>query len=581
VDDIIAELTNTPLRLFDTDLQILENNIYGVDINDESIEIAKLSLWLRTAQPGRKLSDLSRNIRCGNSLIDDPAVAGDKAFNWQQAFPDVFTKGGFDVVIGNPPYVRQELFKDIKPYLETTFECYNSVADLYTYFIEKGIKILNQFGVFSFILPNKFLKATYGNEIRRVIKKSVGIRLIYDFDDYPVFSDATTYPLIFIFDKNKDANSLKFSAIDKKIIENPIEILKNREITIRTDSLKENGEWNFIGSELQSLLEKIKLNSTPLSSVTNKEIYLGIKTGKNEAFIISKAEMHEITSNDTNANELIKPVATGQEIRRYCFENNEKYLISTGYDIDIPNKYPGIYKWLLQFEDDLKKRGDKGKNWWNLRPCDYYDKIGKSKIIWRSITNECGFYLDEIGDLTLSNNNYFIASASHSLLGILNSKLSFVFLKNICTTLQGGFYDFRRDKVMTIPIHRNFHMANNIADAAKKIQKLHKDFDNKSASFLHFLSQSLGISTSSRSINEWYNLSFGEFIKELNKLIKTQKGEMLTKIREMEWMELFEENKKKVVDLKTQIDQTDREIDRMVYALYGLTEEEIAIVEGS
>ena len=113
VDDLIAELTNTPLRIFDTEKSILENNIFGVDINEESVEIAKLSMWLRTAQKGRQLSDLSNNIKCGNSLIDDITVAGDKAFNWEDEFPQVFAKGGFDVVIGNPPYVRQELVKEI------------------------------------------------------------------------------------------------------------------------------------------------------------------------------------------------------------------------------------------------------------------------------------------------------------------------------------------------------------------------------------------------------------------------------------------------------------------------------------
>ena len=104
IDDLIAELTNTPLRIFDTDKAILENNIFGVDINDESVEIAKLSLWLRTAQKGRKLSNLNNNIKCGNSLIDDPELAGDKAFKWEEEFPEIFAKGGFDVVIGNPPY---------------------------------------------------------------------------------------------------------------------------------------------------------------------------------------------------------------------------------------------------------------------------------------------------------------------------------------------------------------------------------------------------------------------------------------------------------------------------------------------
>jgi type II restriction/modification system DNA methylase subunit YeeA len=129
IDDIIAELTNMPLRLFDVDKTILEKNLYGVDINEESIEIAKLSLWLRTAQKGRKLSVLSNNIKCGNSLIDDPKVAGDKAFNWQEEFPEIMQNGGFDVVIGNPPYIFAR--ENEQPYDETQFdECMkSSVAD--------------------------------------------------------------------------------------------------------------------------------------------------------------------------------------------------------------------------------------------------------------------------------------------------------------------------------------------------------------------------------------------------------------------------------------------------------------------
>ncbi|MEY3533805.1 MAG: hypothetical protein RI979_1829, partial [Pseudomonadota bacterium] len=157
VDDIIAELTNTPLRLFDTDLQILENNIFGVDINDESVEIAKLSMWLRTAQPGRKLSDLSNNIKCGNSLIDDPAVAGNKAFNWQKEFPTVFEKGGFDVVIGNPPYVRKQALMEHYPemcaFFEKNFQAATANYDLYALFMEKCFHLINSFGEISFILP--------------------------------------------------------------------------------------------------------------------------------------------------------------------------------------------------------------------------------------------------------------------------------------------------------------------------------------------------------------------------------------------------------------------------------------------
>jgi type I restriction-modification system DNA methylase subunit len=148
VDDIIAELTNSPLRLFDTDIAILENNIYGVDINEESIEIAKLSLWLRTAKQGRKLSNLSNNIKCGNSLIDDPAVAGDKAFNWQKEFPEVFANGGFDVVIGNPPYLRIQGLKEAYPSLikfyQDKFLASTGNYDIYVLFLEKSNELTQE-----------------------------------------------------------------------------------------------------------------------------------------------------------------------------------------------------------------------------------------------------------------------------------------------------------------------------------------------------------------------------------------------------------------------------------------------------
>ena len=217
IDELSASYNKDSLLLSDVKNSILENNLYGVDINQESVEIAKLSLWLNTAESNRKLTSLNKNIKCGNSLIDDPTVAGDKAFNWRNQFPKVFEKGGFNVVIGNPPYVRQELFKEIKPYLEKAYECFNSVADLYTYFVEKGIDLLSEKGKFSFILPNKFLKSNYGKEIRKVIKEKTNIELLFDFDDFPVFESATTYPIIFVLNKKRDfqLGFFKYEEINK------------------------------------------------------------------------------------------------------------------------------------------------------------------------------------------------------------------------------------------------------------------------------------------------------------------------------------------------------------------------------
>ncbi|TRX08210.1 Eco57I restriction-modification methylase domain-containing protein [Flavobacterium gawalongense] len=271
IDELNKQLFGGGFTFPDIENQILEHNIYGVDLNEESIEIAKLSLWLRTAQPKRKLTSLNNNIKCGNSLIDSKAIAGDKAFNWKEQFPEVFDKGGFDVIIGNPPYVRQELFKDIKPYLEKNYECYNSIADLYTYFIEKGIQLMNTRGRFSFILPNKFLKATYGNEVRKVIKNKVQIDLIFDFDDYPVFKDATTYPMIYIFSKeiNRSKSTFIFSEINKRDNTNdPIGRLEEKATKASYNSLKDDN-WQFQDSTNDSLLTKIKTGSICLKEIVN------------------------------------------------------------------------------------------------------------------------------------------------------------------------------------------------------------------------------------------------------------------------------------------------------------------------
>ena len=160
IDELQAKLFGDAMVFSDVEKSILENNLFGVDLNEESVEIAKLSLWLRTAQPNRKLNDLNNNIKCGNSLIDDVAVAGDKAFNWQQEFPQIFAKGGFDVVIGNPPYVNLERMKEVSLAIEKMgYETYNKRGDLYILFVEKGFNLLKKNGVFSYIMPNKWLQA--------------------------------------------------------------------------------------------------------------------------------------------------------------------------------------------------------------------------------------------------------------------------------------------------------------------------------------------------------------------------------------------------------------------------------------
>src|SRR5690554_1651625 len=366
IDELQAKLFGDALVLTDMENSILENNLFGVDLNEESVEIAKLSLWLRTAQPNRKLNDLSGNIKCGNSLIDDPEIAGDKAFNWQNAFPKVFEKGGFDVIIGNPPYVRQELFKEIKPFLEKSYKCYNSIADLYTYFIEKGIVLLNPKGVFSFILPNKFLKASYGTEIRKVIKSENKLELIFDFDDYPVFDDATTYPIIFIINNNWNNDYLIYSEINKREVTfDPINKLIDKQVIVNYSSLQDDN-WQFKDNKSSSLLEKIKNNAQSLKDIVDDKIFRGVSTGKNEVFIINK-DLAEKLSNDKNK-DFIRKIVTGKEVKRNSLIFDELYLLYIPWEYDI-NFDENIKNYLLENKDKLSERPEvkQGRfNWWCL-----------------------------------------------------------------------------------------------------------------------------------------------------------------------------------------------------------------------
>jgi hypothetical protein len=332
-----------------------------------------------------------------------------------------------------------------------------------------------------------------------------------------------------------------------------------------------------MNNKLENIFSKIRNNSVELSKYVNKQVYLGIKTGKNEAFIIDKETKEEIINNNKIEEKIILPIATGKEIYRYKYLNNEKYLLFTQYDIDIKNEYPSTFEWLKNFEEDLQKRGDKGKDWWNLRTCDYYDKIVLPKIIWRSISNECGFYLDSDGRLLLSNNNYFIASNSFTLLGILNSRLTFLFLSNVCTTLQGGFFDFRRDKVLQIPISQKTDLNDLGIGKTAELQQINNTlFQDLTQKFQRTLERKFALTELPKKLQDWYLLSYAEFIKELaKKKIKLSLNE------EAEWETYFTTEAKKVLELKAQIAKTDKEIDQMVYALYELTEDEIKIVEGS
>jgi len=186
VNDIINELSGGQTSLFDLDKHILKYNLFGVDLNKESVEITKLSLWIKTANKREELTSLDDNIKCGNSLIEKRDYAEEHAFSWEIEFQQIMKNGGFDVVIGNPPYVRHEYFTHIKQYLKENYYIYNGTADIYTYFIEKGIELLKPNGYLSMIFPNKFMRAKYGENLRSYLGQYEILKML-DFGDLPIF----------------------------------------------------------------------------------------------------------------------------------------------------------------------------------------------------------------------------------------------------------------------------------------------------------------------------------------------------------------------------------------------------------
>lgn len=528
VDDLVAELTNTPLRLFDTDLQILENNIYGVDINEESVEIAKLSLWLRTAQPGRKLSDLSANIKCGNSLIDDPAVAGDKAFNWQQEFPAVFEKGGFDVVIGNPPYVQ---IKKPDLYLR---KLYNTIycGDTYALFFEKAISIASIDAHISYITPSSFMTNIKFSGLRRFI-------LDYDFLQLidlgaNVFKDASVDSAITIIRKSVAHNCVLLVGSSLNEL---------RELDTRQFSTSSDFVFNiYSDSASKALCSRVENSCDKMSQFIS--FSRGLEFGFKSDFI------HE---NRISID--YSPVICGGDIARNKINFNNKYFLFDPLNVSI-YKDRSIY-----VEDKIlvKRIG-------NRIVCCFDD---------RGYFNVCDVY--NLQMKSVSNKIFHLKSISL----LLNSRfINFYFDINF-KSVKKLFPKIAIQQLKSLPFPKFDQDVNEcLIEQHELLDELNSQIDKIVDGLVKYLNVDFEFGKFADKLFSWPNFSPAQFINLISRL-KTQNGKSLSINDRFELVGLFEENKKKVLELKAEIDKTDREIDRMVYALYGLTEEEIRIVESA
>ena len=594
IDEMEAKVAGSAIVFQDVENSILEHNLYGVDINEESVEIAQLALWLRTAKPHRKLNSLNENIKCGNSLISDPAIAGEKAFNWQEKFPKVFEKGGFDVVIGNPPYVQLQSMGDMsETYGKCGFETYNKTADLYCLFYEKGCNLLKEKGLLGFIASNKWLKINYGFQLRHFLTSEMNPLLLVDFPGIPVFEDATVDPQILIVEKADYSGETQACAI-KERVEDISPIIEQNKIKVTFN----DEPWTIRDNRLSAVLKKIDSCGASLKTLPI-EINYGIKTGYNDAYFINDTIKNLLIEENISSKDMIRPLFRGRDITPWKTEVENQFVIFVPWHFplhDNPNiqgcsseaeyafqqQYPAVYRHLLSHKAKLlaRNKAETGirYEWYASQrwAADYYKDFEKPKIVYPNMTKYLPFCYDETG--AICNDKAFIITTKDDsfslkyLLAILNSKLVKFWIRCVCPELGEDRREVRK------VYFENLHIPNgsnqDLAALADTMISFNTQLQEKRNRFLRRLSENFEGIKITTSLQSFDQLDYKGFVAELKK----QKIK-LTLVQQDEWEDYFNQYRQPCQELTARISATDNEIDNRVFNLYGLTYDEVLIVD--
>jgi len=552
-----------PRAVYDKKLEIIQRNLYGVDIDPFAVNIARLRLWLSLTvdfqgeippplpnlefkievgdsltgpapgqlQPdlfhhqqvkeyfrlkgeflrahGPEKADLRRRIEALQAKIKSWAREDGEegeGFDWAVTFAEVFagpawdastlmgsmtdvvnaTPGqmelagqqgpapGFDVVLTNPPYVRQELLDgELKETLKKRYpEVYRGTADLYVYFYARALHLLRAGGVGSFISSNKWLRAGYGKKLRQHMGTKATVDAIVDFGDLPLF-EATAYPMVIVFQNeppDEEQTLQAWEVEDLDVVDRLSEVVQEEAWPQPQGSLHAKRGWVLVRPEVLALLEKLRRGGTPLGQYIDEQFNMGLKTGLNRAFVIDQPTRDQLVLEDPRSAEVIKPWVRGRNVKRWQVEWDGEHLIAiqNSGDGDAHNPwgctddekeareifqgaYPAIHDHLSQYEDRLRERWDQGKFWWELRACAYYAQFAKPKILYPDIAKRTEFAYDEAGFLS-GNTTYFVPTTDLALLGILNSQVVDFFYRHISAMIQQDYLRFFTQYLEQVPI---------------------------------------------------------------------------------------------------------------------------------
>ena len=532
-----------------------------------------------------------------------------KTFHWIFEFPEVFLKkAGFDVVIGNPPYIRQEEINNItkgvkyKYILSKIFVPFDNTFDISLFFVLRSLQLVRKDGYHSFIITNKWLRTKYGEKIRKFLKENCEIKKIIDFNGVKVFMGANVDTLVYIIRKAKpNKENLIFYNHALSIDE-----IEKGGYYVKQDNLKDN-IWNFVNKDAEEIEKWVEKVGKPLKSLEIL-IYRGITTGFNDAFIINDEIKKNLIEEDSKSSELIKPVLRGANIGRYYLEWDKKWIIaipkgltkklSNGQMLPIDeaeeifkNNYPSIYSHLSKFKNlktsgkGLLKRDDQGDYWWELRACDYYPEFEKPKVVWQRVNKYPAFTYENTKMLTLDSTVFMTDKNLKVLNLILLSKLSEnYYIKNYVHQLGGKGYLLSNQYISKFPIvipkNPKIYEAivdyllflNAIEERRTEFKNIINFFDRQIADSLvyelyfkeKFAEEGLYPQPKERLLNEVY-----KYLKPINYdrwselYWKNQFEEQLTTDEKIELQNLEKENLKAIIETYEKISK-DEKIDGLI-----------------
>ena len=611
VNGELADLRGGQVELFDLDKAVLNNNLFGVDLNSESIEITRLSLWLKTAQYGRRLTYLDSNIKWGDSIVKDPDLSR-VAFDWSRgqmarsfldapADPDAASidarwREGFDVVIGNPPYIRHELFTQLKDHLGEAYVAYHGMADIYVYFFERGLSVLKPQGRLGFIVANKWLRAGYAAPLRQLLARRTEVDTVVDFGHAPIFEDADAFPCIIAVRKlsegeevgaNHEVSVTAFPRSELEKIE-IAEYVASNQYGVPQKRLDEDA-WSLEPAAAEALYRKIKTAGIPLATYSNTKPYRGILTGYNEAFFVNDSTRDRLIAEDARSGDIIKKCLRGNDIDRWSFGWGGTWLICARRGLNMDN-YPVIMRHLSEFRQGLepRPRGNKEREWpgrktgsykwYELQDAvDYWDLFAAPKLIYQGLQFHSCFAYDDSG-FVMNDKGFFIPTADCWLLALLNSPLMWWHNWRYLGHMKDEALTPLGEKMEQLPIAAPDNESRRIAEEyVPQLVAFVKEDNETRSGVLDALATQMSIEAPGQKLKAFEELSRDEFLAEVTKRRPKAAGKL--KPADLKYLrEIYDENAVPIQDHRRRAVVMEKRLADLVNRAYGLTPEEIELL---